>query len=257
MPDYSILDVPSIAGTMFYPRKAYSPCPGNAFDLMMPVAEGVEVAVRFYPQDVKQPAILYFHGNGEVIYDYDDIAPIYNRLGINLILADYRGYGSSGGTPNFTAVCQDAKVILTSVKEELARRGFRSELWIMGRSLGSLSALELAASCPDRIKGLIIESGFANVARIMKNSGRIPKGTPLTQFDQECLHMVKSITVPTLILHGAEDQLVPYREAEDLYENLGSADKKLVAIPRAGHNDIMFVGMKQYFGEIVAFLEKP
>ena len=129
MPDYSAIDIPPILNIIFHPRKAYRPCPENAFDLMTPVEEGVEVATRFYTKGATQPAILFFHGNGEVIYDYDDIAPLYNNLGINLVVADYRGYGDSGGTPSFTNVCRDAKTIFISVKNELTQRGYLGELW--------------------------------------------------------------------------------------------------------------------------------
>jgi len=230
MLDYSAIDIPPILNIIFHPRKAYRPCPENAFDLMTPVDEGVEVATRFYTQGATQPAILFFHGNGEVIYDYDDIAPLYNKLEINLILADYRGYGVSGGTPSFTDVCRDAKTIFKSVKNELAQRGYLGELWVMGRSLGSISALELAAHYPDQIKGLIIESGFSNVLNVMRQWGSIPKEISLPQFDQACLEMVKSITVPTLLIHGDIDEIVPFQEAVDMYENLGSLDKKMITI---------------------------
>jgi len=239
---------------IFYPRKAFRPCPENAFDFMTPVDEGVEVAARFYSVGIDKPVILFFHGNGEVIYDYDDIAPLYNNLGINLIVADYRGYGDSGGTPSFTDVSRNAKVILKSAKNELAQRGYRSELWVMGRSLGSISALEVAANCPDQIQGLIIESGFGNILTVMKQWSRALKENPLPQFDQECLDMVKSITVPALLLHGDRDEVVLYREGLDLYENLGSLDKKMMTVYNAGHNDIMFVGLQQYFGAIVDFI---
>jgi pimeloyl-ACP methyl ester carboxylesterase len=254
MPDYSVLDIPPILNIMFHPRKGYSPCPKNAFDLIVPVSDGVGIAARFYTKGEVKPSVLFFHGNGEVIYDYDDIAPLYNDMGLNLIAADYRGYGTSGGAPSFTNVCKDAKSILLSVKQELAKRNFSGGLWVMGRSLGSLSALELAAFCPDEIKGLIIESGFANAARVMKHWYDFPKEISLRQFDRECLDAVKSITIPTLLLHGDADQVVPYQEAADLYKNLGSVNKKMITISRAGHNDIMCVGMKQYFKEIVSFI---
>ena len=256
MPNYSVIDLPQILEIVFYPREDYTPCPKNAFDLAVPVDEGVEVFTRFYIKDLNQPAVLYFHGNGEVIYDYDNIAPLYNDLGINLIVADYRGYGASGGAPSFVNVCHDAKIIFESVKDELAKRGCLGKLWLMGRSLGSLSALELALLYQDQIEGLIIESGFANAARVMRYFYSFPKEMSLLQLDQECLDMLKGITLPTLILHGNEDQIVPYQEAVYIYENLGSLDKKMVTIPNAGHNDIMYVGLKQYFGAVKDFIFK-
>ena len=256
MPDYSVIDFPPIIGLLFYPRRDYSPCPENAFDLEVPVEEDIIVAARFYSKGLDCPTILYFHGNGEVVYDYDYVAPIYNDLGLNLVVADYRGYGASTGSPSFGAASRDAKIILDTVRDEMTRRGYRQDLWLMGRSLGSLSALDLAANNPDQIKGLIVESGFANVVRVMKRLNHFPKEVTLSQFDQECLDMVKNITVPTLVLHGDIDEIVSYSEGVFIYENLGTADKKLLTITGAGHNDIMYVGMKEYFSAIVNLINR-
>ena len=49
--------------------------------------------------DPAAPSILFFHGNGEIVADYDDLGPLYNRMGINFLAADYRGYGRSTGRP--------------------------------------------------------------------------------------------------------------------------------------------------------------
>ena len=57
-----------------------------------------------------------------------------------------------------------------------------------------------------------------------------------------------------LILHGVEDTLVPIDLAEELYESVSSADKRFVKIPGAGHNDIMIVGLQQYFTAIRDFI---
>ena len=256
MPDYSLIDLPHILQMVFYPRDEYTPCPKNSFDIAVPMEDGVEVFTRFYMKDLKQPSILYFHGNGEVIYDYDDVAPLYNALGVNLIVADYRGYGSSGGYPTFTDVCKDAKVIFNVVKGELAQREYSGKLWLMGRSLGSLSALEIAFHYQDKIEGLILESGFSNVARLINNFFGLPENFPVQQFDQDCLDMLKSITLPALILHGDMDHIVPYKEGLYIHENLSSTEKKMITISNAGHNDIMYMGMKkkQYFEPIKDFI---
>ncbi len=62
--------------------------------------------------------------------------------------------------------------------------------------------------------------------------------------------MVKMITVPVLIIHGEYDTLVPPDEAETILENIGSSNKDLLMIPGATHNDIMFVGLRQYMEAI-------
>ena len=163
MTDYSIIDESALPNYIFYPRSDLTPPPAGAFDLRVPVETDVHVCCRFYIGDATWPLILYFHGNGEVASDYDQIAPFYRQRQLNLAVADYRGYGGSNGFPSLSAVLSDSHHVLDAVRGEAARRGIGNRLWIMGRSLGSLSALTLASEHGDTFGGLIIESCFANV----------------------------------------------------------------------------------------------
>src|SRR5687768_1487477 len=97
VPDYSLLDQPGLAYSMFYPRAAdYPPSAGDA-EYLVQVAPGVQVAARFFAGDPAWPSILFFHGNGEVASDYDEIAPLYRERRLNLVVAEFRGYGRSTG----------------------------------------------------------------------------------------------------------------------------------------------------------------
>jgi alpha-beta hydrolase superfamily lysophospholipase len=202
------------------------------------------------------PWILFFHGNGEVVSDYDEISPLYHQKKINLVVADYRGYGASTGVPTLTDLAQDAHTVFKEVREELSRRNLRKDLWVMGRSLGSISALELAYHHQEEIKGLIIESGFPSVVRIMFHLGMPAHGMGLEKIDQGCLERIKKIFLPTLIIHGEQDSLVPLENAKDIYQHLGTREKELLVIPSATHNDIMIVGFKDYFKAIQHFIER-
>jgi pimeloyl-ACP methyl ester carboxylesterase len=173
-----------------------------------------------------------------------------------LAVADYRGYGASGGAPTLTDLVHDAHTIFKKVREELSRRKLRSDLWVMGRSLGSISALELAYHHQEEMKGLIIESGFPSVVRIMVHLGIPVHGMGLEKIDLECLEKIKRISLPTLIIHGKQDSLVPLKNAEDIYQHLGTQEKELLVIPSATHNDIMLVGFMDYFNTIQKFIEK-
>jgi alpha-beta hydrolase superfamily lysophospholipase len=202
------------------------------------------------------PWILFFHGNGEVVSDYDEISPFYHQKKINLVVADYRGYGKSDGIPTLTDLVQDAHAILREIKKELSKRGLRSDLWIMGRSLGGISAIELAYRYQDAIRGIIIESGFLSVVRIMMHLGISIRGTNLEKIDQECLEMIQKIFIPTLLIHGEMDTLVPLEEAKDIFKYLGTDRKELLIIPSANHNDIMLVGFQKYFDALQRFIER-
>jgi len=255
MPNYSLIDQPSTLMYIFYPREDSTLCPENAFDLLAPVDDHVSIHCRFYIGNQKWPWILFFHGNGEVVSDYDEIAPIYHQKRLNLVVADYRGYGNSNGVPTLTDLVQDAHAILREIKKELSKRGLRSDLWIMGRSLGSISAFELAYRYQDAIRGLIIESGFSSVVRIIMHLGVPIHEVNLEKIDQECLEMIHKIFIPTLIIHGERDTLVPLREAKDIFNHLGTDRKELLIIPSANHNDIMLVGFQKYFDAIQRFIE--
>ena len=120
------------------------------------------------------PTILFFHGNGEIVADYDEMGPIYNRLGINFLPVDYRGYGRSGGQPSITAMMQDCHKILRYVASWLPENGLHRTAALMGRSLGSASVLELAATYREKVAGLIIESGFAQAGPLLRLLGINP-----------------------------------------------------------------------------------
>lgn len=254
MLDYSEMDRSPLVHFLFYPRRDYTNCPKGAFDFSVPVDQEISISCRFYLADQSWPWILYFHGNGEVVSDYDEIAPLYHKIRINLVVADYRGYGRSGGAPSFTALVQDAPRIFKALREEIERRGFPEDLWVMGRSLGSISALELAASYADQMKGIVIESGFTSVTRLIKHLGLPYQGINLDPIEKERLTMIRGISVPALIIHGEYDNLVPLEEAKDLYAQLGGKEKRLVIIPGADHNNVMFLGLKEYMAAIQNFV---
>jgi pimeloyl-ACP methyl ester carboxylesterase len=256
MTDYSSIDQPFILSHVFYPRKDVSSCPVNAFDFTVSVDDDASIVCRFYIGHHEWPWILFFHGNGEVVSDYDEISSFYHQKRLNLVVADYRGYGASTGNPTLTDLVQDAYVILREVRAELLRRTFRSEVWVMGRSLGSISALELAFQNQERMKGLIIESGFPSIVRIMTHLGVPIHGTNFEKIDQACLEKIEKIYLSSLIIHGEQDFIVPLQNALDIYRHLGTQEKELLIIPSATHNDIMRVGFKEYFDALERFIAR-
>ncbi len=248
--DYSLIDNSSLLQFLFYPRPEHSDPPENAFDMMVPVEEGVEVHCRGYWAQEDSPWLLYFHGNGEVVSDYDFFAPYYREAGLNLLVADYRGYGKSTGSPTFGRIVADAPMILEAAEKELTRRELlQDRLWVMGRSLGSICALELADRCAHQLQGLIIESGFLSIVRLIRHLG-LPSPGDLNELEAEARKKVSRITLPTLVIHGERDQLVPLEQGEELYRALASEQKKLFTIPLADHNNIFFVETENYLEEI-------
>jgi alpha-beta hydrolase superfamily lysophospholipase len=159
------IDHPVVNATVFFPRPAPGlPPPPGSEDLVIPVGDGARVAARYHPSDLSLPTILHFHGNGEIVPDYDSIAPAFHSAEASLVSAEYRGYGSSTGSSSTSSLLDDAPLILDHVIAFLRERGHTGPLVVMGRSLGSAPAIELGSTRGDDIAGLIVESGFAQTA---------------------------------------------------------------------------------------------
>ena len=252
--NYSALDRPEILQFIFYPRKDVTKAPPNASDYFIPVDKGVSVSCRFYTYSQNSPSIMYFHGNGEVVSDYDYIAPMYNQLGINLFVADYRGYGASQGQPTFTNTISDAPIIFKAFTNIISENHYGGDIFVMGRSLGSISAIEIIHRYQEQIKGLIIESGFASIIKLLSHLGLPAEYLGVRDIDFPNLAKIRTVTAPTLIIHGEYDSRVPPSQGEALFHNAAAKDKSLVVIPEADHNDIMWVGMERYLQAIKEFV---
>jgi len=141
--DVSALDRPEVLKCLFYPRQEpVLSVPPGAADIFITVEEGVRLAARIYPADSAEPHILFFHGNGEIVSDYDNIGPVYNSYGISFLVVDYRGYGQSTGSPTASNLVSDSHTIFRDVSAWLKEHKRTGQLIIMGRSLGSVPALE-------------------------------------------------------------------------------------------------------------------
>ena len=262
--DLSFLDRPEILETLF--PIAYSPydlpdyLQGSPRDLptyAIEVEEGVRVECGFWVAGKKCPSILYFHGNGETVATHEWIAPFYIQKGINLFVADFRGYGSSDGKPTISNMIADTHPIFRGFQEIIGIEGFRDSIFVMGRSLGSVPAIETALNYQDRIKGLIVESGAASNFRRLRDYMGDSSVETASGEESPYLNKVKirRITKPTLIIHSEYDQIIPVSEGKELYRNSGSRDKKILIIPGAGHNDIMVVDQGTYFNTIEEFIK--
>jgi pimeloyl-ACP methyl ester carboxylesterase len=251
--DYSALDRPDVLMALFHPRPEAGAVgsAGNGLDLLIPVEEDIRVGARFHVRDKTCPNILFFHGNGEIVSDYDDLGPLYNRLGINFLPVDYRGYGRSNGVPSVAGMMKDCHTIFSFVRTWLQKNGHEGPLIVMGRSLGSASALELARVHKKDIDALVIESGFALAAPLLRLLGI---NTKAIGFSEEKgfgnIDKIRNYKGPTLIIHAEYDHIIPFSDGQSLYDASPAPDKKLIQIPGANHNDILSRGLSEYMDGI-------
>ncbi len=252
-----LLDRPEVSQVLFYPRRAYGIASALAGvrSIGVEVEPGIVLGGRLYPAAPDSPAILFFHGNGEIAEDYDDIAPLYIQMGITLLVMDYRGYGTSGGAPSASHLLSDGVAVFEAMGRLLNENGLApARLYVMGRSLGSAAAIEIAARVDERLAGLIVESGFANTGALLARLGLQVRGADEERDGFGNATKLSRIALPVLIIHGQDDVLTPASDAHELHRRCASPDKQLVLIPRAGHNDLMRVGMKTYMDAIRRFV---
>lgn len=258
--DNNFMNHPEVQRVLFRPRAAArTALPSGATDIDIEVEPGIQIGCRFFIADKNAPTILFFHGNGEIVADYDQIGPLYVEQGLNFFVTDYRGYGWSGGSPSFVTLLSDCHVLYDHVKCYLQEHGFNSTLFLMGRSLGSASAIELASAYNNEIAGLIIESGFALTLPLAETLGlgELLKGVSLSEehtFNN--VGKIRKVTKSTLLLHGHNDTLIPLWQAEKLHAECGARTKELQVVPGADHNSLIAVGGKYYFQAISHFIRQ-
>lgn len=254
---HPILDRPDVLQVLFHPRRDdhCDPIDPTTRRVAVEVEPGVSVRGRLYPAASDSPVILFFHGNGEIAADYDYCAELFTELGISLLVIDYRGYGASDGTPTASRLLQDAVTVFDALGTILASNHLNPQrVYVMGRSLGSAAAIEVALYAGDRIAGLMIESGFAETFGLLTRLGVEVQGVEEERDGVGNLLKIGRITTPTLIIHGEDDVLIPAKHAQDLYCCSAAPNKQLLLIANAGHNNIMILGQKQYFPAIQQFV---
>lgn len=255
---HPVLDQPEVQRGIFHPRFEYALIPSarGVHPVCVEVKPGITVGARLYAAEPEAPAILYWHGNGEIAADYDGIAPMYTRLGITLLVADYRGYGRSDGTPTCSSLLTDAVTVFEALGPVFQDHGLApSRTYLMGRSLGSAAAIEVAVHAGEQLAGLIIESGFADTFALLSRLAVRLEGATEDQDGFGNATKISRITIPTLIIHGQDDLLIPAADGQELFRRSAAEHKQLVLIPDAGHNNLMLVGRDQYFQAIDTFVQ--
>lgn len=209
---------------------------------------GGEVSAWFYPPpNPPAPAVIFFHGNGETIAKQGETAAGYARLGVGLLLVEYRGYGGSAGRPSQRSIVEDAVWFY----DQLCGRPEvdREQIVLHGRSLGGGFAVQLAAQRP--AAGLVLESTFTSIAQLARRFG-VPAGLLRTPLRTE--EALPTLDLPVLIIHGSRDAIVPVSHGRALRDL--ARRPTYLELPR-GHNDLPGPELaEEYWSAIETFLNE-
>jgi len=248
MTESSCLDHPVLAERYFYPWPNRFPEP------FFVEGKGGRLGCwygRWFPEGL---TVVHFHGNGETVGDYlDGFAGRMESLGVNLLLAEYRGYGMSDGEPRLAAMLEDIPAIVAASGVDPGR------LIFFGRSLGSLYAAHAASLYP-MAAGLVMESAIADpMERALARVAPWQLGVTHDELRDEVYRLFnqqrKLAVFPgrTMVMHTRNDGLVDLSHAERLH-SWANGPKELVVFERGDHNNIMEVNRDSYFAHLERFL---
>ncbi len=197
---------------------------------------------------VSSGTIVVFHGNAGTASDRDYYLPALAPLGFRVLLAEYPGYGGRKGKPGEMAFVQDAHETLRLVSAEYGR-----PLYLLGESLGCGVVASVVKDSPVPIDGIILITPWDTLLAVAKH--HYP-WLPVRLFLHDKFDSVgnlKSYGGPIAVIGAEQDDIIPLRHAQALYDSLG-ARKKMWIVNGAGHNDWSMVVRPAWWKEITDFV---
>ncbi|MHC4943870.1 MAG: alpha/beta hydrolase [Planctomycetota bacterium] len=240
---------------IFLPTRGLIPEPGllgiAAIKVTIPVSQSVQLCAWWASAGDSPYTLIWCHGNaGNIAHraeEYQDFV----KAGINMVLFDYRGYGESTGTPSANGVMEDA----LAVYDFLVSQGVKPRHIVpYGRSIGSGPASVLVNE--REVAALILVQPITS----MLNMGRtaypfLPVKLLLREkMDNEA--ELERFKGPLLILHGDQDDIVPYAMGRRLLEVSASEEKSLVTLEGGDHNNIGYTHGRQIVGSVKDWLDR-
>ena len=201
-----------------------------------------------------RPLLLHFHGNGEVVGDWIEFfEPLCTHLGIDVLLAEYRGYGQSTGVPRLCEYLSDFDALFDHIHRP------QDQIIVFGRSIGSLYALEWIKRFP-KTRGVIIESGIHDLKeRLLLRMSYEELGCSPDELDQalatyfNASDILQNYRYPSLFLHAQFDHLVSLSHAQ---RNAKAAQKPThVFFPQGDHNSILYANFEAYCSHVCSWIQ--
>lgn len=191
------------------------------------------------------PAVIFAHGNAELIEDWPFEMSAYQAGGFGMLLPEFRGYGRSAGSPSEAAITED----FVKFYDWLAARPDvdRDRIVFHGRSIGGGAVCALSRH--RQPAAVVLQSTFVSVSE-MSRRYYVPSFLVRDPFDNESA--LRAIKCPVLIVHGKRDSLIPFEHAQRLH--VAAAGSKLIAYD-CDHNDCP-PDWNAFMRDVLAFLRE-
>jgi fermentation-respiration switch protein FrsA (DUF1100 family) len=212
----------------------------NFENVVFKSADGLELYGWYISTENSKLTILFCHGNGGNIGHRLDSINIFNNLGLNCFIFDYRGYGNSTGKPSEKGTYMDAMAAHKWLTEE--KKTPPEDIIIFGRSLGGTIAAQLASKVEAR--ALVVESAFTSYVGIGKEYYPYMPVRWFARFDYKTIDYIRDVHCPLMLIYSRNDGVVPYKFGLELYE-AANEPKEFIEI-FGGHNDCFIVSGEIY-----------
>jgi hypothetical protein len=215
----------------------------GAEEIWLETDRGDRLHGLWWPPPAGRPAILFFHGNAQSVFEWALVRGDLAALECGLLLVDYPGYGKSSGTPTEAGLLATGRAALEWARATagLAPR----DLVAFGKSLGGPVAAEVGAHEPG-LRGVVLESTFRSIPHVARNLlPMIPVDALLASERYDTAARVARLRAPLLVVHGEDDELIPASEGVALHE-AATCPKALYLVSGAGHNDVAHVAGRGY-----------
>ncbi len=236
---------------VFIPSKQITSNPdqfGMAYeDVYFKTQDGVDLNGWLVKHSDAKHTILYFHGNAGNMGDRMVKLAMFYQMGVNIFIIDYRGYGRSSGQPTEKGMYLDTQAAYDYL---MTRKDIAPERIVAyGASLGGAAAVDLALK--RNLAGLISDSTFTNAADMGR---RIIPWVPsfLIKTKLDSLAKIKLISVPKLIIHSKNDEMIPFSMGQKLYD-VALEPKTFLAIS-GGHNEGHLYSREEFMAGIEQFI---
>jgi fermentation-respiration switch protein FrsA (DUF1100 family) len=217
-------------------------------EIFLNTEDGLRLHGWYIPAQGSKRALIFFHGNAGNISHRGESVAIFHRLGLNVLILDYRGYGRSQGKPAENGLYKDARAAWRYLTSE---RGFAPEdIILFGRSLGGAVAAKLAAD--SQPGGLILESTFSSARDMANIIFPILSRLIFIRYRFDVESHIRRVTCPLLVLHSPYDEIIPFHLGEKIFK--AAKEPKLLVRMKGDHNSGFIESQPAYQEALGAFV---
>jgi len=219
-------------------------------DVTLTAADGVRLHAWYIPAAGARVTLLFCHGNaGNISHRLDSIA-LFHKLGLNVFIFDYRGYGQSQGRPSEQGSYADVLAAWRYITVE--QQTPAEQVVLFGRSLGAAVASHLATQV--KAGAVILESAFASVPDMAAKLLPFFPMRWLSSYEYSNVKNVRSIHSPLLVSHSEEDEIIPYAQGRAVFEQ-ANVPKSFLQL-HGDHNGGFMMSGHHYTNGLKLFLRQ-